>query len=574
MTERCASASAIAAKVGSRSVSRYHSALVHRLSRSANSLLLPLGCSHSNTSQPTHWPALLSHLIQCITLLLRCRLRRIALPLSSSVNMQTLVNKRGLADRAPFTYCVSAGRWVGSLSDRAIHSLARHHNESSMFVLKPPMWTYLWYKRDPNQPVPDRNMSAPVDLNNPSTRATIASINNHTTANNRGSGGASSSTSHSSASPPPSAPPSLADSLYNHEEGAVQQRQEHDDGGEEEYKHAADDKPSQAERVEAAITVDKPVDQHDLHRALRTTQTTRDDSEEAVGKRAKLVDMYLLHLLKRLLAEFLGTAGLVTCISALGVEASLTANRTNPTRPVNGLDVTGAALGSGLTLCFLIYCLGNKSGAHLNPVVTWGFAFRGAFSLVWVPLYWLAQFCGALGGAALVRAMYGDDAQLGSVTVNEAVADGDAFYAEMWLSCVLVAVILTMAFRGGNIGPLAATAVGFSFAVLEMIGWSYSGASLNPDRYLGPALVNGPCDKNAWLYIIAPFVGATLAVIIVRLFTGKLKAADYYEPQGVGGDEVNNDLVDKIVPRIQQLLESAPSQTATSAEREIGPARR
>ena len=235
-------------------------------------------------------------------------------------------------------------------------------------------------------------------------------------------------------------------------------------------------------------------------------------------------------------AEFFGLGGLVLCIESLAVTAGLD----NPNRPVDdGLTVGFAALGSGLTVCFLIYCLGGKSGAHFNPIVTGAFCLRGTFSWVWVPWYWLAQFSGSVAGAAVVRAMYGETARLGSVAVNAAVSDGSAFVGEMVLSCFFVAVVLTMAVRGGNVGPMSAVAVGFSFAVFEMIGWTYTGGSLNPFRWLGPALVNDAVDSNAWLYLVAPCVGALLAVLIVRLFTDRLKQSDYHVPQGVGGDEEN-----------------------------------
>ena len=228
---------------------------------------------------------------------------------------------------------------------------------------------------------------------------------------------------------------------------------------------------------------------------------------------------------------------------------------------LGSISVGAAALGAGLTLCFLIYALGNKSGAHLNPAVTYGFTLRGSFPVPWAPLYWIAQFAGAIAGAAIVRSIYDSTAALGCVSVNPSYSDDKAFHMEMWLSCVLVGVILTMASRGGNIGPLAAMAVGFAFVVLEMIGWDYSGGSLNPWRAFGPALVNGLLDHSIWPYLTAPFVGATMAVVVTRLFTGPLKPNDYVSIMGLGGDEEDEDVADKVVRRLQQLLSVGRSES-------------
>lgn len=209
-------------------------------------------------------------------------------------------------------------------------------------------------------------------------------------------------------------------------------------------------------------------------------------------------------VVRRLLAESFGTFLLVTVDCGGAVVASLDG------------DVTGVArsAATGLLIMTMIYSIGNVSGAHFNPAVTTAFALRGVFPWRRVPLYWLAQLVGAFVGAALLRAMFGDVAHLGATLPSFGAARG--FGMEVVLTVILVSVVLGTATRHRSIGPNAAIAAGGAVALCSLFSRPVSGASMNPARSLAPAVMSGDLH-DLWIYLVAPFVGAALATLIMRV---------------------------------------------------------
>ena len=134
-----------------------------------------------------------------------------------------------------------------------------------------------------------------------------------------------------------------------------------------------------------------------------------------------------------------------------------------------------------------------------------------------VPAYWLAQVAGAVAAAALLRASLGDVAELGATQPAE--TDGQAFVWELVLTFFLLFVIAAVACGGRLVPPVTAgVAVGGTIAMASLAGGPISGASLNPARSLGPALVSGELD-SLWIYLTAPFVGGVLgAAVVVALY--------------------------------------------------------
>jgi aquaporin Z len=165
----------------------------------------------------------------------------------------------------------------------------------------------------------------------------------------------------------------------------------------------------------------------------------------------------------------------------------------------------------------LIYAIGDRSGAHFNPAVTLAFALRRVFPPGWVPGYWLAQLAGAALAAALLRLLFPDSSAAGVSQPN--IAAETALILEIVLTAILVTVILGTADRYQLIGPSAGIAVGATIALCGLLALPIEGASMNPARSFGPALIHGEFN-DLWVYVIGPIVGAAIAVVIARLLHG------------------------------------------------------
>ncbi|MGH2465364.1 MAG: MIP/aquaporin family protein [Candidatus Limnocylindrales bacterium] len=211
---------------------------------------------------------------------------------------------------------------------------------------------------------------------------------------------------------------------------------------------------------------------------------------------------------QRLGAEAFGTFALVFAAAGGDTFARL----------ANGeISTEARAVAPALMVAALIYAVGDVSGAHFNPVVTLAFAAKGLFPARSILPYWAAQGVGALGAALLLRILFGDALNAGVSTPH--VSAGTAVVIEVVLALMLVTVILGTADRARVVGPDAALAVGATLALCGLIALPVEGASMNPARSLGPAFVTGDL-ANAWIYVIGPFVGGLLAVLLTRLLHG------------------------------------------------------
>jgi MIP family channel proteins len=183
---------------------------------------------------------------------------------------------------------------------------------------------------------------------------------------------------------------------------------------------------------------------------------------------------------------------------------------------VGTLGPPGVAAAFGLAILTMVYALGHVSGAHFNPAVTLGFAIGRHFPVARVGPYWVAQVAGAVAAAGLLRATLGD-VPLG--VTQPAGTDVQAFVWEVVLTFFLMLVIVSVATDTRAVGQGAAIAIGGAVALGSLVGGPVSGASMNPARSLGPALVSG--ELNAlWIYLVAPPVGAIGAVLVYRYLRG------------------------------------------------------
>lgn len=182
------------------------------------------------------------------------------------------------------------------------------------------------------------------------------------------------------------------------------------------------------------------------------------------------------------------------------------------------LSHVGVAIVFGLVVMAMIYATGHLSGAHLNPAVTLAFALARHFPPRLVPAYWLAQLSGATLGALLLRLVLGDVAGLGATTPSGSAAQ--ALVLEVALTFLLMFVITAVATDTRAVGQAAAIAIGGTVALAALVGGPISGASMNPARSLGPAIVGGVWT-DAWVYLLGPATGAALGALTYQALRGR-----------------------------------------------------
>lgn len=178
------------------------------------------------------------------------------------------------------------------------------------------------------------------------------------------------------------------------------------------------------------------------------------------------------------------------------------------------LGHAGVALAWGLVVMIMIYSIGNVSGAHMNPAVTLTFWLAKRFETREVPGYLIAQVIGALLGAACLKVMFPEDLTLGSTLPNAGL--WQCFMMETLLSFILMFVIFGISTGHQEKGIMAGVAVGGTVALDAMFGGPMTGASMNPARSIGPAIVSGNLEA-LWLYICAPILGMFLAYPVSQI---------------------------------------------------------
>jgi MIP family channel proteins len=181
------------------------------------------------------------------------------------------------------------------------------------------------------------------------------------------------------------------------------------------------------------------------------------------------------------------------------------------------LGQVGIAITFGLVIAAMIYATGHVSGAHLNPAVTLAFALTRHFPWRRLLAYWAAQCAGAIAAAAILRGSLGDIAHVGATLPSG--SDRQAFLWELVLTFFLMLVITAVATDTRAVGEAAAIAIGATVGLDAMFGGPVTGASMNPARSLGPALVSGELG-SLWVYLTAPFLGAALGAAVYQYLRG------------------------------------------------------
>jgi aquaporin Z len=242
--------------------------------------------------------------------------------------------------------------------------------------------------------------------------------------------------------------------------------------------------------------------------------------------------MAVSSMARRYTAELIGT-GLLVFFGA-GMATVNFGFRAFGSSVAAGILLTGLTF--GLVLLALVALIGPISGCHVNPAVSLGFCLARRITVIDMVGYWIAQMAGALLGALLLwgvlvsspfysRSRIGIGANgYGRLSLLH-VSGGGAFLTEVVVTAALVLVVLGATRREA---PLAATgaAIGFALAVTNFLAIPIDGASVNPARSFGPAIVVGGLPlSQLWLFLVAPLVGGILAAGVFLLFSQVGEAA-------------------------------------------------
>ncbi|MDQ6915626.1 MAG: aquaporin [Actinomycetota bacterium] len=213
-------------------------------------------------------------------------------------------------------------------------------------------------------------------------------------------------------------------------------------------------------------------------------------------------------------AEFIGTFFLVLFVCLI-----LSVNSKG------GLGFTDFAvigLVHAFVLAMLVYTLGGTSGAHFNPAVTAALAALRRITPVDALVYWLVQLAGAVAGALVCKLLLTDvgrSANYGAVTISQQFVQGkslDGLLAEVIGAFVLMWAIMGVAVNPRGERAWAGWVIGMALGLAVMTLGPVDGASFNPARWFGPAIVSGEYG-TAWVYILGPILGAVVAAFAYRL---------------------------------------------------------
>jgi aquaporin TIP len=206
---------------------------------------------------------------------------------------------------------------------------------------------------------------------------------------------------------------------------------------------------------------------------------------------------------RRCVAEFVGIFALVF----VGAGSVMT-----------GGGLLAVAVAHGLILAIMVSAVGHISGAHFNPAVTFGFLVTRRIVPLLAVSYWVAQFLGALAGAALLKWIYPDSvtdqAKLGAPLLNDQISVGAGFVLEAVLTFFLVWVVFaTAADPRGAFATISGFAIGLTIAADILIGGPLTGAAMNPARAFGPQFVQNVWG-NGWIWYLGPLLGGGLAAVV------------------------------------------------------------
>lgn len=233
--------------------------------------------------------------------------------------------------------------------------------------------------------------------------------------------------------------------------------------------------------------------------------------------------------MRKYLSEFIGTFVLVL----FGCGTAVFANSENLTSPIGLLGISFAF---GLAIVAMAYSIGNISGCHVNPAVSLAMLISGKLTAKDFIGYIVAQFAGAIAGAALIPTIKGFSTQAINGLGQNGFGDLSKLGIDMW-GAIIVEVVLTFVFVLVILGvtskqkysSVAGLVIGLSLTLIHIIGIPLTGTSVNPARSFGPALIgmnaNPEAFSQVWVFILAPLVGAAIAAIVWKILDNSKQEA-------------------------------------------------
>ena len=229
--------------------------------------------------------------------------------------------------------------------------------------------------------------------------------------------------------------------------------------------------------------------------------------------------------IKKYVAEVIGTFVLVLlgCGTAMLVGCDA--------KNVGGYILT--ALAFGLVIVGMAYCVGNISGCHINPAVSLAVLVSGGMTFTDFVGYVVSQCLGAIAGAGTLKLIF----DLGNVTDMTggyganglAGVNGNAgagVIVEIVLTFIFVLTILGVTSKNAKHGSFGGLIIGLTLTLVHIFGIGLTGTSVNPARSLGPAiLAGGDALNDLWVFIVGPFVGASIAAVVYKCLEPAAKAA-------------------------------------------------
>lgn len=226
-----------------------------------------------------------------------------------------------------------------------------------------------------------------------------------------------------------------------------------------------------------------------------------------------------MNLIKKALAEFIGTAVLVIFGCGSAVAANTLVGGDNPL----GITTLCIAFAFGLVIVAMAYSIGNVSGCHINPAVSIAMLVSRKMEVKEFLVYIASQFVGGICGAGILSFILDSNAALGCNGFGSLSAMGisqtGAIVIEVILTFVFVMAILGVTSKVEN-GSVAGLVIGLSLTLVHIFGVPFTGTSVNPARSFGPALIQGGLPlEQVWVFILAPLVGGILAALVYMFLT-------------------------------------------------------
>lgn len=216
--------------------------------------------------------------------------------------------------------------------------------------------------------------------------------------------------------------------------------------------------------------------------------------------------------MRKYIAEFVGTFVLV--LVACGVAVVTNAN------------IVATSLAFGLVIVAMAYSIGNVSGCHINPAVSFAMLVTKKMSVKDFLGYVVSQVLGAISGAGVLSILFESSTALGANGYGAgsyASNVGIALLIEVILTFIFVLAILGVTSKKEN-NAVSGIVIGLTLTLVHLLGIPFTGTSVNPARSLGPAIFQGgDALSQVWVFIVAPLVGAFLAGMFYRFVIAKEK---------------------------------------------------